>query len=70
MNTLYFVIYFTCFALIAGSAFAMMWANINTVWRQPTVFKRTHPEAPVVGAAVMYVDLQRARLETLFNEPE
>ena len=70
MNTLYFVIYFTCFALIAGSAFAMMWANINAVWRQPTVVKRTHPEAPVAGEEVMYVDLKRERLEKLLNDSE
>ena len=70
MNILYFVIYFTCFALIAGSAFAMMWSNINTVWRQPTVVKPTHPEAPVAGEEVMYVDLRRERLEKLLNDSE
>ena len=70
MNALYFAIYFLCFALIAGSAFAMMWANINAVWRQPTVVKPTHPEAPAPGEEVMYVDLERERLEHLFNEPE
>jgi|TARA_R110001592_G_scaffold266003_1_gene531630 hypothetical protein len=70
MNTLYFIIYFTCFALIAGSAFAMMWANINAVWRQPTVVKRTHPEAPAAGEEVMYVDLKRERLEKLLNDSE
>jgi hypothetical protein len=70
MNVLYFVIYFTCFALIAGSAFAMMWANINAVWRQPTVVKPTHPEAPAAGEEVMYVDLKRERLEKLLNDSE
>ena len=70
MNALYFTIYFLCFALIAGSAFAMMWANINAVWRQPTVVKPTHPEAPAPGEEVMYVDLERERLEHLFNETE
>ena len=70
MNILYFVIYFTCFALIAGSAFAMMWANINAVWRQPTVVKYTHPEAPAAGEEVMYVDLKRERLEKLLNDSE
>jgi len=68
MNSLYFAIYFLCFALIAGSAFAMMWANINAVWRQPTVIKPTHPEAPAPGEELMYVDLERERLEQLFNE--
>ena len=70
MNSLYFAIYFICFALIAGSAFAMMWANINAVWRQPTVIKPTHPEAPVAGEEVMYVDLKRERLEKLLNDSE
>ena len=70
MNTFYVVIYFTCFALIAGSAFAMMWANINAVWRKPTVIKLTHPEAPAPGDELMYVDLKRERLEQLFNEPK
>ena len=70
MNILYFVIYFTCFALIAGSAFAMMWANINAVWRQPIVTKPTHPEAPAAGEEVLYVDLTRERLENLLNESE
>ena len=70
MNTLYFIIYFTCFALIAGTAFAMMWANINAVWRQPTVTKPTHPEAPAAGEEVLYVDLTRERLENLLNESE
>ena len=68
MNILYFIIYFTCFALIAGSAFAMMWANINAVWRQPTVTKPTHPEAPAAGEEVMYVDLTRERLEKLLDK--
>ena len=67
MNTLYFLIYFTCFALIAGSAFAMMWANINSVWRKPTVFKSKHPEAPEAGEEVMYVDLSREKLEKNFD---
>ena len=70
MNILYFVIYFICFALIAGGAFAMMWANINSVWRKPTVIKPTHPEAPAPGEEVMYVDLKRERLEKLLNETE
>ena len=68
MNTIYVLIYFTCFALIAGSAFAMMWANISSVWRKPTVTKSRHPEAPNAGEEVMYVDLSREKLENLFND--
>ena len=68
MNNLLVLIYFICFALIAGSAFAMMWANINSVWRKPTVSKSRHPEAPIAGEEVMYVDLNREKLENLFND--
>ena len=68
MNNLLVFIYFICFALIAGSAFAMMWANINRVWQKPTVLKSRHPEAPEAGEEVMYVDLSREKLENLFND--
>ena len=68
MNNLLVFIYFICFALIAGSAFAMMWANISNVWQKPTVLKPKHPEAPLAGEEVMYVDLSREKLENLFNE--
>lgn len=70
MNSLYIAIYFLCFALIAGSAFAIMWANINAVWRKSTVVKHTHPEAPVAGEEVMYVDLKREQLENLYHKSE
>ena len=57
-------LYFICFALIAGSAFAMMWANINSIWNTPTT---RHPEAPEPGEEVMYVDLEKERLENIIK---
>ena len=64
MNTFLVAIYFICFAVIAGSSFAMMWANINSVWKTP---KQRHPEAPAPGEEVMYVDLTREKLEKLIK---
>ena len=63
-------LYFICFALIAGGAFAMMWANINAIWREPVVKQPQHPEAPAPGEEVMYVDLQREKLEELFADKQ
>jgi hypothetical protein len=62
------LVYFTCFACIAGGAFAMMWANIqniNTMMNKPP--KPRHPEAPAAGEEVMYVDMTRERLENLYK---
>ena len=62
-------IYFTFFALIAGGAFALMWANIqsmNQLMNNPP--PRRHPEAPQPGEEVMYVDLEREKLEKLLDE--
>ena len=58
-----------CFSLIAGGAFALMWSNIrsiNTVMDQPP--KPRHPEAPDPGEEVMYVDLSREKLESLYDQ--
>ena len=69
MNTLLPLIYFTLFALIAGSAFAMMWGNIQSIneeMRRPK--KPQHPEAPKEGEEVMYVDLNKERLENLYKD--
>ena len=60
MNSFEVFLYFTCFALIAGGAFAMMWANIQSInieMRTPP--KPKHPEAPQAGEELMYVDLSR-----------
>jgi len=69
MNILFPLIYFTLFALIAGSAFAMMWGNIQSIngeMRRPK--KPQHPEAPKEGDELLYVDLNKERLENLYNK--
>ena len=79
MNSWFVLIYFTCFALIAGAAFAMMWSNIqsiNKAMNEP--IKRKHPEAPEPGEEVMYVDVsdmnskqfsdQKQKLEDLYKQ--
>ena len=69
MNILLPIVYFTFFALIAGTAFAMMWANIQAINAEMNKPKPTrHPEAPKEGEEVMYVDLDRERLENLYKE--
>ena len=68
MNGWLVFVYFSCFAVIAGAAFAMMWANIqniNTMMNKPP--KPRHPEAPAAGEEVMYVDMTRERLENLYK---
>ena len=69
MNNFMVFIYFICFALIAGGAFAMMWGNIqsiNKMMDEPP--KPRHPEAPASGEEVMYVDFTRERLEGLYKD--
>ena len=69
MNSFEVTLYFICFALIAGGAFAMMWANIQSInieMRTPP--KPKHPEAPQAGEELMYVDLSRERLEKLYDK--
>ena len=81
MNGYLVLVYFTCFALIAGAAFAMMWSNIqsiNVTMNEP--IKRKHPEAPKPGDEVMYVDVSKMngkqfsetkqKLEDLYNQGE
>ena len=68
MNPWFVLIYFTCFALIAGAAFAMMWSNIQSINKEMNKPKPRHPEAPAPGDEVMYVDLSRDKLEDLYNQ--
>ena len=69
MQTLYIVIYLVCFCLIGGCAFAMMYANIQSIWNTPPAPpKSRHPEAPQAGEEVMYVDFSRDKLEELYNK--
>ncbi len=69
MNNFEVFLYFTCFALIAGAAFAMMWSNIQSInIEMKTPSKPKHPEAPQAGEELMYVDLSREKLEKLYNK--
>ena len=69
MNILEFTIYFVCFALIAGGAFAMMCANIQSITiEMSNPPKPRHPEAPQAGEELMYVDLSREKLEELYDK--
>ncbi len=68
MNPWFVLIYFICFALIAGAAFAMMWSNIQSINVEMNKPKPRHPEAPDPGEEVMYVDLSREKLENLYND--
>ena len=69
MNNFEVFLYFTCFALIAGGAFAMMWANIQSITiEMRTPPKPKHPEAPQAGEELMYVDLSREKLEKLYEK--
>ncbi len=69
MNIQFPLIYFTLFALIAGGGFAMMWGNIKSIneeMRRPK--NPQHPEAPKEGDELLYVDLNKERLENLYNK--
>ena len=68
MNILLPILYFTLFAIIAGGAFAMMWANVQSINKEMrTPRKPQHPEAPKEGDELLYVDLTKERLENLYN---
>ena len=70
MNSFEVTLYFICFALIAGGAFAMMWANIQSINVEMNKPKPRHPEAPQAGEELMYVDLSREKLEDLYKKTE
>ena len=70
MNSFEVMLYFICFALIAGGAFAMMWANIQSINIEMNKPKPRHPEAPQAGEELMYVDLSREKLENLYKQTE
>ena len=69
MNNFEVFFYFVCFAAIAGGAFAMMWANIQSInieMSKPP--KPKHPEAPKAGEELMYVDFSKEKLEKLYED--
>tara|TARA_R100001460_G_scaffold39275_1_gene74045 strand:+ start:114 stop:344 length:231 start_codon:yes stop_codon:yes gene_type:complete len=72
------ILYFTVFAVIAGSAFGLMYANIKAISMMNDPIIKRHPEAPEAGEEVMYVDVsemnssefqhEKERLENLYNK--
>ena len=70
MNGFEVFFYFVCFAIIAGAAFAMMWSNIQSINVEMSKPKPRHPEAPAPGDELMYVDLTKERLESLYNKED
>ena len=68
MNSFEVTLYFICFALIAGGAFAMMWSNIQSINVEMNTPKPRHPEAPQAGEEIMYVDFSREKLEELYKQ--
>ncbi len=67
MAPIFSILYFVCFALIAGGAFALMTQNLRTA-STPTSRPNRHPEAPNPGDEVLYIDLSRERLEKLYEQ--
>ncbi len=71
MNHYLAFVWGVCFSLIAGGAFALMWSSvrdINKIMSKPS--KPRHPEAPDPGDEVMYVDLTKERLESLYKSED
>ena len=68
MNQFEVTLYFICFALIAGGAFAMMWVNIQSIKVEMNRPKPRHPEAPQAGEELMYVDFSREKLEQIYEK--
>ena len=69
MNLLLPLLDFTFFAVIAGGAFAMMWANVQSINNEMRIPRKPqHPEAPKDGEEVMYVDFTKERLEDLYDK--
>ena len=68
MNHYLVFVYGVCFSLIAGGAFALMYANMRDIyWENPPKKKKSHPEEPEIGEEVMYVDFRRRKLEDLYQ---
>jgi hypothetical protein len=68
MAPIFSLLYFVCFALIAGGAFALMTQNLRSTPTSASPRPRRHPEAPNPGDEVMYLDLSRERLEKLYEQ--
>ena len=68
MYIFFLVIYLVSFCLIGGGAFALVYANLQSINNLNRQKRKQHPEAPQPGEEVMYVDLSRERLEKLFDD--
>ena len=54
MNGFLVFVYFSCFAVIAGAAFAMMWGNMMSInMKSMGGEPKRHPEAPADGEEIM-----------------
>ena len=64
------ILYIVFFVALLGGSFAMMWVNVRSImYLMDNPAPRTrHPEAPKPGEEVMYVNLEREKLEKLFDE--
>ena len=58
-----------CFAAILCGSFALMRSGYGVASSLPSARANRHPEAPMHGEAVLYVDLTRERLEQLYQQP-
>jgi len=67
MNSFLVFTYFSCFAVIAGAAFALMYANVRDIYESRPAPRPRHPEAPEAGDELLYVDLSREKLEELYK---
>jgi len=68
MYIFFLVIYLVSFCLLGGGAFALVYANLQSINNLNRKKRKQHPEAPQPGEEVMYVDLSRERLEKLYEE--
>ena len=65
------LLYFGFLFAIGGSAFALMYKNIESISKmnRPIVTRR-HPEAPEPGEEVMYIDVSSMNSEQFANKKE
>ncbi|MEX1315973.1 MAG: DUF2973 domain-containing protein [Synechococcaceae cyanobacterium] len=69
-------VYLICFALLLVGAFSLMSQGFRlasqpldrSAARSPATGARRHPEAPEPGEMVMVLDLNRERLEQLYQQ--
>ena len=78
MGTFAIVLYLVSFCLLVGCGFALMYANLRSIYETMDRPIRRHPEAPEPGEEVMYVDVsqdsaadfeaRKKQLEDLYND--